>query len=50
MGGACSKHGKDDIIYTIICLENLKGRAHLRDIGIDISVSTLMCGLSSSGS
>jgi len=34
MGGACSMHGRDKNAYKIL-VENMKGRGHLEDLGID---------------
>jgi hypothetical protein len=37
MGGSCSTDGNDDM-HTIFWLENLKGRGHLEDLGVDVKV------------
>jgi hypothetical protein len=34
MGGACSTDGRDEM-HTIFWLENLTGRDHLEDLGVD---------------
>jgi hypothetical protein len=34
MGGACGTHGRDEV-HTKFWSENLKGRDHLEDLGID---------------
>jgi hypothetical protein len=33
MGGAYSTCGKE--VHTVFCLEELKGRDHLEDLGVD---------------
>jgi len=35
MGGTCSTDEKDEKTHTIFWLENLKGRDHLQDLGVD---------------
>jgi hypothetical protein len=35
MGGACSTYGRDEKSVQKIWLENLKGRVHLEDVGVD---------------
>jgi hypothetical protein len=35
MGGACSTHEKDEKCIQNICLENLKGRYHMEDLGVN---------------
>jgi hypothetical protein len=34
MGGSCSTHGRDEM-YTELQSENLKGRNHSQDLGLD---------------
>jgi hypothetical protein len=34
MGRACSTHGRDEM-HTKFWLENMKGRDHMEDLGID---------------
>jgi hypothetical protein len=33
--GTCITHGRDEKLYTIFWLENLKRRGHLEDLGMD---------------
>jgi hypothetical protein len=35
MGGACSTHECNEKMHTTFLLENLKGRDHSEDMGID---------------
>jgi hypothetical protein len=35
MGGIYSTHGKDEKWIQYLGLENLKGRSHLEDLGVD---------------
>jgi len=35
MGGACSRHGRDEKCSTIFWFENLKGNDQSQDLGTD---------------
>jgi hypothetical protein len=35
MGGMYSTHGKDKKMHTVFWLEDLKGRDHSEDLGVD---------------
>jgi hypothetical protein len=38
MGGICSTHRKDEKCLTIFWLENLNGRDHFEDLGVDVRI------------
>jgi hypothetical protein len=35
MGGTCSTPGTDEEIHRVVWLENMKGRKHLEDLGVN---------------